>query len=175
MPRKFFRKLSSGYFKKQSDSGLLKPFQNALAHPVFFSVSRRSVAAATAIGLFVALLPLPGQSLIAPLTAFVWRANVAIAAVAVWLSNPLTMLPIFYFEYRLGSMILNRPLEPFAIELSWEWLAEGLQNTWQPLLLGAIITATLTSALFYLVISGIWRLIVIQRYRRRALKPPGRK
>ncbi len=172
MPRKFFRKLSAGYFRKQSESGPLKPFRRVLSHPKFFSVSRRSVAAATAIGLFVALLPLPGQSLIAPLTAFVWRANVAIAAVAVWLSNPLTMLPIFYFEYRLGSMILDRPLEPFTIELSWEWLAAGLQNTWQPLLLGAMITATLTSALFYLIISAIWRMIVIQRYRRRTLKSP---
>lgn len=146
---------------------LLRPFKAMLAHPTFFSVSRRSIAGAAWAGLFIALLPLPGQTVIAALVALVLRVNLPIAVLSVWLTNPLTMLPIFYWEYRLGSLILELPLKPFSIELSWAWLAAELQDMWRPLLLGAFITATVVASTAYVLINLTWRLVVTARYRRR--------
>lgn len=167
MPRRFFRRVSAGYLRKEPRPWFLRPFRSLLAHPTFFSVSRRSVSGALWIGLLIALLPLPGQTVIAPLIAILLRVNLPIATVSVWLTNPLTMLPIFYFEYRLGCLILDIPVQSFHIDLSLDWLAQELQGRWKPLLLGSFITATVTASLAYVTISMIWRVAVTTRYRSR--------
>lgn len=166
MPRRFFRRVSRGYLRKERPV-YLKPFDALLAHPTFFSVSRRSVAGAIWIGLFIALLPLPGQTLIALALALVLRVNVPIAALTTWATNPITMGPIFYFEYTLGRLILNIPPQPFAIDLSWEWVSSSFITIGKPLLLGCFISATIVASSTYVLVSVVWRLIVAARFRSR--------
>ncbi len=110
---------------------------------------------------------MPGQTVFALLIAFLLRVNVPLAGVTVWITNPLTMVPIFYSEYRLGALILNMPLREFEIALSWDWLTTGFLGLWKPLMLGAFITATVVGSLAYVAISVIWRLTVAYRYKRR--------
>lgn len=168
MPRRFFRQVSSQYRLNGAEQPwYLRPFQVLAAHPTFLSVSRRSVAGAVWVGLFFGLIPLPAQTAVAVLVALLLRVNLPIAAITVWVTNPLTVLPIFYTEYRLGALILNLPLRPFEIELTWDWVTTGLASVWQPLLLGAFITATVVGALAYVTVSVIWRLMVAYRYKRR--------
>ncbi len=166
MPRQFFRRVSGSYLRKQR-SWYLRPFDALLAHPTFLSVSRRSVAGAAWVGLFAGLLPLPGQSIIAVLVALLLRVNVPIAAVATLITNPVTMGPIFYWEYTLGRIILDLPPRTFAIELSWDWVTTGFIAIWKPLLLGCFISATIVASIGYLTVSVTWRLIVAARYRKR--------
>ena len=176
MPRRFFRQVSDNYRQKGERPWYLRPFRALLAHPTFFSVSRRSVCGALWVGLFIGLLPLPGQTIIAPLVALLLRVNLPVAIVSVWITNPLTMLPVFYFEYRLGCLILDLPIQPFDIKLSWEWLAQELQDKWRPLLLGSFITATVTASTAYVTVSVVWRTLVTIRYRkRRGSAPPPRR
>ena len=174
MPRRFFRQVSDNYRPKGEQPWYLRPFQALLAHPTFFSVSRRSVCGALWVGLFIGLLPLPGQTIIAPLLALLLRVNLPVAIVSVWVTNPLTMLPIFYFEYQLGCLILDLPLQvqPLDINLSWDWLARELQDKWRPLLLGSFITATLTASIAYVTVSVVWRTLVTIRYRKRRASSP---
>jgi uncharacterized protein (DUF2062 family) len=138
-----------------------------LAHPTFFSVSRRSVAGAIWIGVFIALIPLPGQTLIALLAAMALRVNLPVAGITTWITNPITMVPFFYWEYGLGTLILDVPIEDFDIDLSLHWVTSGFLNIWKPLLLGSFIAATIVASLTYVVISVTWRLIVAYRYKRR--------
>ncbi len=166
MPRRFFRHVSRGYLQKERPV-YLKPFDALLAHPTFLSVSRRSVAGAIWIGLFVALLPLPGQTLIALALALALRVNIPIAALTTWVTNPITIGPIFYYEYTLGRLILNIPPQPFAIDLSWEWVSSSFVAIGKPLLLGCFITATIVASSAYVLVSVVWRLIVAARFRRR--------
>ena len=169
MPRRFFRRVSSGYLRKEHP-WYLKPFDIAQAHPTFFSVSRRSIAGAVWAGLFVAMLPLPGQTVIGILVALLLRVNLPVAAITTWATNPLTMVPVFYWEYILGTLILDVPPQGFSIELSWEWATNGFLKIWKPLMLGSFITAAVASSIGYLVISITWRLLVSARYRSRHLK-----
>ena len=166
MPRRFFRRVSSGYLRKERP-WYIRPFDVILAHPTFLSVSRRSVAGAVWVGLFIALLPLPGQTLIALFAALLLRVNVPIAALTTWVTNPVTMAPLFYWEYTLGRLILDLPLRSFAIELSWEWVTSGFLAIWKPLLLGCFISATVIASLGYVSVSVAWRMIVAARYRAR--------
>ena len=138
-----------------------------LAHPTFFSVSRRSVAGAIWIGVFIALIPLPGQTLIALLAAMALRVNLPVAGITTWITNPITMVPFFYWEYGLGTLILDLPIEDFDIDLSLHWVTSGFLNIWKPLLLGSFISATIVASLTYVVVSVTWRLIVAYRYKRR--------
>jgi uncharacterized protein (DUF2062 family) len=171
MPRKFFRRVSAGYLPKgPKRPGYLRPFGVLLDHPVLFAINRRSVAGAVWVGLLVGLLPLPAQTLIALLLAMLLRVNLPIAALMVWVTNPISMVPIFYTEYRLGTLILNTPLKNFEIELSWDWLSSEFVTFWKPLLLGSFITAAIIASLGYVAVSVTWRLIVSYRYKKRRIR-----
>jgi uncharacterized protein (DUF2062 family) len=166
MPRRFFRRVSSGYLRNERP-WYLRPFDAILRHPSFFSVNRRSVAGAIWLGVFIGLMPLPGQTLIALLAAMALRVNLPIAGITTWITNPITMFPFFYWEYRLGTLILDLPMKDFDIDLSWQWVTSGFLTIWKPLLLGAFISATVVASLVYVMVSVTWRLIVAYRYKRR--------
>ena len=131
------------------------------------SVNRRSVAGAIWIGLFVALLPVPGQTVLGILVALLLRVNVPIAAVTTWITNPVTMGPIFYSTYSLGRLILDMPPQPFQAELSWDGVTGNFVAIGKPLLLGSFIAATLVASTGYVVVSVLWRLMVAARFRNR--------
>ncbi len=169
MPRKFFRRVSMQYPRNNAHAYLGR-FQKLLHHPMYFSANRRSVTGGLWIGLFVGLMPIPGQIITAVISALVLRVNLPIAAIAVWISNPLTFLPIFYFEYRLGAMILDVPVQDISIELSWHWFSTGLMHIWKPFLLGAFVSATVGATLAYVALNVLWRQSTIARYKRRRTK-----
>jgi len=166
MPRKFFRRVSRSYLRKERP-WYLRPFDSLFSHPTFLSVNRRSIAGAVWVGLFIGLLPLPGQTILAILAALLLRVNAPVAAITPLVTNPVTMGPLFYWEYSLGRLILDLPPRDFAIELSWEWLTSGLLAIWKPLLLGCFIAATIVASIGYVSVSVTWRLVVAARYRRR--------
>lgn len=166
MPRRFFRRVSRSYLRKERP-WYLKPFAALFSHPTFFSVSRRSIAGAIWIGLFVGLLPVPGQTVLGILAALLLRVNVPIAAVTTLVTNPVTMGPIFYSTYSLGRMILGIPPQDFNIELSWDWVTTNFVAIGKPLLLGSFISATIVASSGYVLVSVLWRLTVAARFRRR--------
>jgi uncharacterized protein (DUF2062 family) len=166
MPRRFFRRISDGYLRNDRP-WYLKPFDALTSHPTYFAPTRRGIAGAIWVGVFVALLPIPGQTLVALLAALALRVNLPLAAIATWVTNPITIVPIFYWEYSLGTVILQLPPQPFDIELSWNWVTDGFIGIWKPLMLGSFITATLVSSMVYIGISVTWRWMVAYRFKRR--------
>lgn len=167
MPRKFFTRVSTRFRKKKAHPWYLRPFAYILAHPVYFSTTRRSIGGGLWVGLFIGLLPIPGQTVVAVLGAMWLRINVPIAAITVWVSNPITFVPIFYLAYRIGALLLNIPMEPFPDELSWAWLTEEIALRWRPLAIGSFIMALSISSTVYLLVSVVWHISTIRRYRRR--------
>ena len=62
-----------------------------------------ALALGLAIGVFVAMTPTIGaQMVIAAAIAASFRANKVLAMAAVWISNPATMLQIYYVNWRIG-------------------------------------------------------------------------
>ena len=90
---------------------LLAPiFDRQLWHPC-----RENVATGLAIGLFMAMLPIPGQMILAAITAMKFRGNVVIAIAACWVTNPVTQIPIAFFQERFGTLLrqsLHIPVHP---------------------------------------------------------------
>ena len=131
---------------------------------------RRSVAGAAFIGFFCAFLPIPMQMLVAAVLAIVARANLPISVALVWITNPITMGPMFYFAYRLGAWLLDRQIETQTIELTWSWLTTNLQAIGYPLLFGSLVCGWVTGVTAFVLVRVVWRVRVISRWRIRRAK-----
>jgi uncharacterized protein (DUF2062 family) len=92
---------------------------------------------------------------------------VPIAVASVWITNPFTMGPIFYAQYRTGAWLLGQSPGDFRFELSLEWLTEGFMNIWQPMLLGTLVFAIVFSILGYALLNRLWMISVMRRYKAR--------
>ena len=168
MPRKFFRRLSAPYRGNQHDAAwYLRPFRGLLAHPVYFSINRRSITNGLALGLFIGVLPFVGHMPAVIALGLLLRVNVPVAIVGTWIGNPLTFGPLFYLEYRVGAWLLGLPSAAMDLDQSWDqWLAQ-LASVWRPLWLGAIATGLAVAGTGYLLGNGAWRLMTRWRLRRR--------
>jgi len=171
MPRRFFSRLSRRYDPKKKYPWYLRPFEFLLTHPVYFSAGRRAVSGGIALGLFLGLLPIPAQTLLAIVGALLLRVNLPLAALSVWVSNPLTIFPLFYFAYRIGAVLLDIPVEFIPPEPSLAWLREEFALLWRPLLYGSLLIATSAASIAYLSISATWHIVTLRRYRQRHRKP----
>ena len=127
---------------------------------------RRWVVPAFALGLFIAFLPFPGHTLSAALLALALRVNIPVAAVTTWVSNPATMVPMYYFAYQLGSFLLGTELQPFGFELSIDWVTHTFVHIWQPMLLGSVLLGCIAALLGFIGLDGLWRLSV-SKYKSR--------
>ena len=138
-------------------------------------MNRRSCSGALAGGLFCAFIPVPFQMLLAAVAAVAFRVNILIAVPTVWISNPITMPPIFYFCYLVGAAVLKTPAQDFNFELSYEWLLSGLLHIWQPFLLGCFLVGSIAAITALALTRVLWRLHIIsyikaKRERRRERK-----
>lgn len=175
MPRRILRKLSSKVDSVR-DRWYLRPFGDRLSDPRLWSVQRRSVTGAFAAGLAICFVPLPVHTPLCLLVAVLARLNVPVILATVWLVNPFTVVPVYYFAYRLGVLLLGWHVRPFRFELSWSWLQFGLGPLWKPFLLGCLVAALLCSILGWFGLEALWRARVRHRFRTRpaalAARPP---
>ncbi|CAG0942992.1 hypothetical protein GPROT2_01951 [Gammaproteobacteria bacterium] len=172
MPRKFLRRISRQY-RQNEQAWYLRPFRGLLRQPMYFAVNRRSVTGALAIGAFISMLPVPVHTPLAVVCALLAGVNLGVAALAAWLNSPLTLIPVFYFEYRLGARLLGMPPQAWPDTVSWAWLQAQLGLIWRPLFLGALIAATLTAAIIYFGSNALWRWSSARRLRRRQARQRG--
>ena len=153
-------------------------FGKLLHDPNLLHLNRRSVSGAMAVGLFFAFVPLPVQMLLAAAAAIIFRVNLPISVGLVWITNPVTIPPMFYFSYKVGTWILGEPLQVIEFELTWSWIEHELELIWQPLLLGCAVVGSSAAALSYGLTRLLWRLHVVghlkERRRKRAEREAAR-
>jgi uncharacterized protein (DUF2062 family) len=95
------------------------------------------------------------------------RINMPITFGLVWITNPVTMGPIFYFCYKVGTWLLGEPLLDIEFALSWEWLQTELIAIWQPFLLGCFVTGLAAGLLGFTTIRILWRLHLVSYVKER--------
>lgn len=172
MPRRFFRKFA---FKRHhvSEQWFMTPFRHLLQDHRLWGIRRRTVVPAVALGLFVAFLPFPGHTLIAALLALALHVNIPVAAVATWVSNPVTIFVMYPAAYQLGRAILGIPAVDFSFELSIDWVTHTFVTIWQPMLLGCLLLGSALALLGYVVLDLIWRTSIADyKTRKRRNREP---
>jgi hypothetical protein len=149
------------------DHRQLRHFGSLLHDPNIWHLNRRSAAGGIAVGLFCAFIPLPVHMIVAAGAAILFRVNLPLAVVLTWITNPLTFAPVFYFAYQLGSRILHEPVRNIAFAFSIQWLQEVFVHIWQPLLLGCLILAVLSSLTGYFATILLWRILLLRQWSDR--------
>lgn len=168
MPRKFFQRLMPSPDALREHVAL-RPLGRLLHNPEIWHLHRRSVSGACCIGLFCAFLPIPFQMLPAGAIAIMTRCNLPIAVALVWITNPVTMPPLFFFAYTLGAWLLDTQLiVDDSAGFSFEWLAAQFGQIWKPLLLGLAVSGGVCGITAFVLVRVAWRLHVVQRWRRRS-------
>jgi len=166
MPRRIFKRYMPDHNTIREHKHLR--FLGTLLHdPNILHLNRRSVSGAFGVGLFMAFIPVPFQMVFAAIGAIAFRVNLPISVALVWITNPLTIPPIYYLAYKVGSLVLGRPAPDMQFEWTREWLMQELGAIWEPLILGSLIFSTVSAILGYFVIRGFWRLHVISNWRKR--------
>jgi uncharacterized protein len=172
MPRKFIRKFMP-HPRRITENKWIRKLGPRLQDPSIWHINRRSVSGAAALGLFCAFIPVPFQMLIAAIGAILFRVNILVSVPLVWLSNPVTMPPLFYFCYRVGLWILNSKDRGFEFELSFHWLGNELLFIWQPFLLGCFIVGAISSFLGFAGVRLLWRYQIAKQLRYRKTRNQG--
>ena len=166
MPRKLLKRIMPDH-KTMREHPHLKKFGQRLTEPRIWHLNRRSVAGAVALGLFIGFMPILGQMFVAAALAIVLRVNLPVSVMGVWISNPVTTVPLYFFSYKVGAWVLQLPVEHHTFTLSWQWFTHEFLAIWQPFLLGCFICGTIAALLGILFVRLVWRMMVIRNWLRR--------
>ena len=166
MPRRFLKRIMPDH-RAMREHPHLQRFGQRLAEPKLWHLNRRSIAFGLAIGLFVGFMPILGQMFVAAGLAILIRVNLPIAVMAVWITNPVTIAPIYFFSYQVGAYILELPVSDQTFAMSWDWFATEFMAIWQPLLLGCFILGTIAAILAILLVRLCWRVMVLRSWAKR--------
>jgi uncharacterized protein (DUF2062 family) len=139
--------------------------------PNFWHFNRKSVSAGAFAGMFAAFIPLPAQVVIAGALCFLVRGNIPVAATATFITNPFTTIPISFFCYKVGALMLG---DPFAADANFSFDFDTLVNEFwtvgKPFFLGCVTVSAVASILSFLAVRTAWSIGVRTSWRRRQLQ-----
>ncbi|MBT8420456.1 MAG: DUF2062 domain-containing protein [Gammaproteobacteria bacterium] len=167
MIRKHLRRILPSKRQIRENGTYARLFGKLLHNPRLWRLNRNSVARGVSVGMFIAFIPMPFQMLLAAAVAIAIGCNLPIAVVFVWISNPVTIPPLFYAAYKVGAVLLHQA--PEAIEFQWtmEWILARLIDIWQPLLLGCAVLGLASAAVGNVLVRMIWYLQIMPRWYAR--------
>ena len=160
---------------------LIDPLRRAQGSPP-------SIARGGAMGMWVALTPTVGaQMLIVTALAVPLRANLPVALAMVWISNPVTLVPLYFAFYLLGAVLLGQGHTGFSefaalFEARFEafksgevglvdtMLGLGHEVFW-PMVVGSVIIATLAAVPTYYLMFSVARRAQARRARDGSKRP----
>jgi len=130
--------------------------------------SPRNLAAAMALGMFIGAMPIiPFQSVVVIALAFVFRVNKLAAWLATCYSNAATMVPFYYFLYKIGIVVTpfhNVQFDPSQLEME-----QLIHAGWEVFVV--MFAGGLAFGIPATIVTYFLSLFLIRRYRqRRALR-----
>ncbi|KPP94987.1 hypothetical protein SAMN04515621_1014 [Erythrobacter sp. HL-111] len=150
----------------------LAPIAHRFLSPELWRFTRRSVPRGVALGLFAAFIIPLGQIFLAAFLALPARANVPLAALVTFVTNPFTLAFWIVIANRIGAFMLR-------IDAATAGYATGqIENTWWQAfvdfsqmagvtVVGFLVLAIVSAGLGYVVASAIWRVIVARKRAKR--------
>lgn len=137
-------------------------FGDGLKQTELWTFNRPSTAKGVAIGIFCAFLPMPFEMVPAIFMAIYLRGNLPFAVGGVWISNPVTWVPLYTPPYLLGAKIFNvEPINVTTISI----YDVGLHYV--ALWAGCLIVGTVVAISAHFLISYLWRSQIRQRWAKR--------
>lgn len=152
----------------------MKPLQKlkSLYHSLIHShATPEEVAWGFALGIFVAMTPTLGlHTIIVIALAALLKKNEIAAVIGVWVVNPVTLFPVFYFIYKVGLWILR---EPARRELRPESLTDFFHlggKLVAPLWAGGIVVGLISALVSFYLVKWIYPYLRKMTHRQGKLK-----
>lgn len=156
--------------EKMAKYVFMRHFAHWFADPRLWHLNRRSVAGGVAAGAIGGLIPGPLQVVFSALLALVFRVNLPVAALVTFYTNPLTIAPLYWLAYRLGSLLIGGngyvalPAMPvWGEQTLLSWIKEMAEWAWSlgtPLAVGLPVLAASLALAGYVLTDQGWRLSV---------------
>jgi len=125
-----------------------------------------AIARGLAMGVFAGLFPLFGaQTILGIGLAMLVQGNQLTAAVGTWISNPVTYVPIYLFNFRVGQLILGTHY--LAADVDWTSSSDLLQAGKvfiATLLVGCTVMGAIVGVIAYFI--SLW---LIPRFRNQSI------
>ena len=123
-----------------------------------------AIAKGLAVGVFAGCFPLFGlQSLIGIFLATVVRGSKVAAVAATWISNPLTYVPIYIFNYKIGKLLLRTGDTNLALDIDSFTAFKELGPTFAiTLLTGCFVVGLILACVTY-----FYSLAFLERFKTR--------
>lgn len=126
--------------------------------------SAEEVARGMALGVFIGMTPTMGvQTPLALFFAMLLKENKIAALIGVWISNPMTAIPIYTFNFKVGKHLLGTPdikMPNFAS--LHDVLALG-HDLFFPLIAGSIVVGVFSAAIAYLTTLKTYSFIKMEK------------
>jgi uncharacterized protein len=160
--------------EEMAENKYLAPIAHRFLSPELWRFTRRSVPRGVALGLFAAFIIPIGQIFLSAFLALPTRANVPLAALITFVTNPFTLPFWLVIANRIGEFFLRFDAASASIAASqadsgtWAWLTMAYE-VGAATILGYLVLSIVTPALGYLLSGWVWR-AVVSRKRARRLK-----
>ncbi|MGB5777616.1 MAG: DUF2062 domain-containing protein [Allopontixanthobacter sediminis] len=158
--------------EEMAENRYLKPIAHRFLSPELWRFTRRSVPRGVALGLFAGFIIPLGQVFVAAFLALPARANVPLAALVTFVTNPFTLPFWLLVANKVGAFVLKIDAATMGAanaELTsgrWQqfgWFLETAGVT----AFGFVVLSVVTAAIGYVVSGMIWRVMVGRRRSRR--------
>jgi uncharacterized protein (DUF2062 family) len=152
----------------------IRPFAGRVLRSELWRFTRRSVPRGVALGLLVGIIVPFAQILFAALLSAPVRANVPLAALTTFVTNPFTTPLIWAAAYWVGSLLLrldaatlvapvNTAMKRTDLQEALVWLTQtGIEIAF-----GLVVIAVVSAALAYLASVWTWRWMTARKWSRR--------
>jgi uncharacterized protein (DUF2062 family) len=159
-----------------------RPFANRILRSELWRFTRRSVPRGVALGMLVGIIMPFAQILIAALLCLSVRANVPVAALTTFITNPITTPLIWVLSYNVGAWMLrvdamtvvapvNTAMEHSQFGDMLQWLTGATLVT----AFGLVVVAVVSAAVSYVVTGFVWRHVVAGKRARRLSERKARR
>jgi uncharacterized protein (DUF2062 family) len=174
--------------KPKRNRNLLIRLRPVLRWVIRLRSSPRAIAGGFAIGTFIAFTPTVGvQIILAVIIATFFNMNRPAAMIPVWITNPITVAPIYTFNYWLGSKFWDGPplaevshlfidigktmarLEFWNIKEQTMAILQMGRETLIPLLIGSIAIGFVAAFFVYLLSMKLLSIFFTRRAQKQLL------
>ena len=141
---------------------------SAYLHIVRMKGKPEYLARGLAAGVFAGFFPFFGlQTILGIAIAILIRGKKLLAVAGTWVSNPLTYIPMFLFNYKVGRWLLGTEHPSISKDslLAWESIVDLGAEVAITLLVGCFVMGIMGAIASYFI--GIW---LIRRWRRRQVQ-----
>lgn len=160
--------------EQMEQSRVMRPFANRVLRSELWRFTRRSVPRGVALGMLVGIIVPFAQILFSALLCLPVKANVPVAALTTFVTNPVTTPLIWVLAYNVGSWMLrvdaatvvapvNTAIEHSEFGDMVQWLTGATLVTG----FGLVVVAVVAASVSYVVTGFAWRHIVAAKRARK--------